>query len=68
VIALFSRGEAGLALLALFFPPADVSHAFYLNPILGLLGLGTIALLFLDATVGATERLALAAVRPGGPR
>ena len=38
MIALFSRGEAGLALLALFFPPADVSHAFYVNPILGLLG------------------------------
>jgi uncharacterized membrane protein YedE/YeeE len=55
-VALLSGGETGLALLALFVPPADVVLALYASPLFGLVGLGAIGLFFLPALAGASER------------
>ncbi len=53
--AFFARGDILLALLSLFFPPADLILPFFISPLLGIAALGSVACLFLGSVLAEDE-------------
>lgn len=50
-ITFFAKGDTALGLLALLVPPADIVLPFLISPTLGLLGLGSIALVLIGLVI-----------------
>jgi hypothetical protein len=54
-VLLWLSGDTGLALLAFFFPPADVVLSFVVAPALGVAAVAAVALVMCGAAVGAAR-------------
>lgn len=49
----FADGQTLLGVIALVIPPADLVLPFLISPTLGLLALGTVALMFIGSAIGS---------------
>lgn len=49
----FADGQTFLGLIALVIPPADLVLPFLISPTLGLLALGSVALMFIGTAIGS---------------